>query len=126
MLGINTIDFYSKKLHENRFEFPEERNAFVFDHQLGRRDVTRKPAIRLIRRPLDFLKKLFFRKEYVRDFLGSFKIKFIEDGWRTKHLRAPTLDRVRPFKFSPGRGGEPLRDFTFTSAVLQSKKLLFS
>ena len=80
MLGINTIDFDSKKLHENRFEFPEERNAFVFDHQHGRRNVTRKPAIRLIRKPLDFLKILFFRKEYVCDYLGSFKIKFIEDG----------------------------------------------
>ena len=29
----------------NRVHFPEERNAFVFDPQHGRRDVTCKPAI---------------------------------------------------------------------------------
>ena len=30
--------------------------------------------------------------------------------------------RVRPFKISPGRGGERLRDFTFTSAVYTNPK----
>ena len=37
--------FCSKNLHENGVQFPEERNAFVLDHQHGRRDVTCKPAI---------------------------------------------------------------------------------
>ena len=45
MLGIRTIEFFSKNLHENRVYFPEERNAFVLDYQHGRRDVTCKPAI---------------------------------------------------------------------------------
>ena len=35
----------SKNLLENRVQFPEERNAFVLDHQHSRRDVTCKPAI---------------------------------------------------------------------------------
>ena len=33
MLGVNTIAFFLKNLHENRVKFPEERNAFVLDHQ---------------------------------------------------------------------------------------------
>ena len=37
--------FSKKNLRENRVWFPEERNASVFDHQHGRRDVTCKPAI---------------------------------------------------------------------------------
>ena len=37
--------FFSKKLHENGVNFPEERNAFVLDYQHGFRDVTCKPAI---------------------------------------------------------------------------------
>ena len=39
-----------KNLHENRVQFPEESNAFVLDHQHGRRDVTCKPAIDNIRK----------------------------------------------------------------------------
>ena len=38
-------NFFPKNLHENRVQFPEERNAFVLDHQHGRRDVTCKPAM---------------------------------------------------------------------------------
>ena len=45
MLGVKTKEYFSKNLHENRVQFPEERNAFVLDHQNGRRDVTCKPAI---------------------------------------------------------------------------------
>ena len=45
MLGVKTKNISSKNLHENRVSFPEERNAFVLDHQHGRRDVTFKPAI---------------------------------------------------------------------------------
>ena len=32
MLVVHTIIFFSKNLHENGVYFPEERNAFVFDH----------------------------------------------------------------------------------------------
>ena len=39
--------FFSKNLHENRIQFPEERNPFVLDRQHGRRDVTCKPAIHM-------------------------------------------------------------------------------
>ena len=56
--GLKQKKLFSKNLHENRVLFPEERNAFVLDHQHGRRDVTCKPAtdVRLrlallIRRP---------------------------------------------------------------------------
>ena len=45
MLGVNTIEFFSKNEHENRVWLPEERNAFVLDHQHGRRDFKCKPAI---------------------------------------------------------------------------------
>ena len=38
-------NFFWKNLHKNRVKFPEERNAFVLDHQFGRRDITCKPAI---------------------------------------------------------------------------------
>ena len=55
-----------------KIDFPEERNAFVFDHQHGRRDVTRKPAIRLIRRPLDFLEMFFSEKSKSVIFLEVF------------------------------------------------------
>ena len=37
-------NFFLKNLHENRVMFPEERNAFVLDHQDSRRDVTCKPT----------------------------------------------------------------------------------
>ena len=40
-------NFFSKNLHENRIQFPEERNPFVLDRQHGRRDVTCKPAIHM-------------------------------------------------------------------------------
>ena len=32
MLVVHTIYFFSNNLHENGVYFPEERNAFVFDH----------------------------------------------------------------------------------------------
>ena len=35
--GLNNKIFFSKNLHENRVYFPEERSAFVDDHQHGRR-----------------------------------------------------------------------------------------
>ena len=43
--GSIQYNFFSNNLHENRVSFPEESNAFVLDHQHGRRDVTCKPAI---------------------------------------------------------------------------------
>ena len=43
--GSKQKKLFWKNLHENRVLFPEERNAFVLDHQHGRRDVTCKPAI---------------------------------------------------------------------------------
>ena len=43
--GSKQKNISSNNLHENRVQFPEERNAFVLDHQHGRRDVTCKPAI---------------------------------------------------------------------------------
>ena len=45
--GSKQKNIFSKNLHENRVWFPEERNAFVLDHQHGRHDVTCKPAIKL-------------------------------------------------------------------------------
>ena len=39
--------FFSLNLHENRVQFPEERDAFILDHQHGSRVVTCKPAVRL-------------------------------------------------------------------------------
>ena len=46
MLVVNKVDFFfPKNLHGNGFLFPEERIAFVLDHQDGQRDVTGKPAI---------------------------------------------------------------------------------
>ena len=45
MLGVNTIEFFSINLHENRVQFPEERKAFVLERQHGCRDITCKPAI---------------------------------------------------------------------------------
>ena len=35
MLGVNTIDLiiFWKNLHDNRVKFPEEKDAFVLDHQ---------------------------------------------------------------------------------------------
>ena len=45
MLVVNTKEFFWQNLHQNRAHFPAERNAFVFDPQHGRRDVTCKPAI---------------------------------------------------------------------------------
>ena len=45
MLRVNTIEFFSKNLHENRVKLPEERNAFVLDLQYGRRDLPCKPAM---------------------------------------------------------------------------------
>ena len=45
MLVVNTKEIFGQNLHQNRVHFPAERNAFVFDHQHGRRDVTCKPAV---------------------------------------------------------------------------------
>ena len=45
MSAVNTIEFFPNNLHENGGQFAEERNAFVLDHQHGRRDVTCKLAI---------------------------------------------------------------------------------
>ena len=45
MLVVKTKEFFLLNLHQNRVHFPAERNAFVLDHQHGRRDVTCKPAI---------------------------------------------------------------------------------
>ena len=45
MLVVDTKEFFWQNLHQNRVHFPAERNAFVFDPQHGRRDVTYKPAI---------------------------------------------------------------------------------
>ena len=45
MLVVNTKENFWQNLHQNRVHFPAEGNAFVFDHQHGRRDVTCKPAI---------------------------------------------------------------------------------
>ena len=45
MLVVNTKENFLLNLHQNRVHFPAERNAFVLDHQHGRRDVTCKPAI---------------------------------------------------------------------------------
>ena len=46
MLVVNKKEIFLLNLHQNRVHFPAERNAFVLDHQHGRRDVTCKPAIR--------------------------------------------------------------------------------
>ena len=48
MLVVNTKEIFLLNLHQNIVHFPAERNAFVLDHQHGRRDVTCKPAIELI------------------------------------------------------------------------------
>ena len=48
MLVVNTKEIFLLNLHQNRVHFPAERNAFVLDHQHGRRDVTCKPAISMI------------------------------------------------------------------------------
>ena len=45
MLGVNTKETFLLNLHQNRIQFPAERNVFVLDHQHGHRDVTCKPAI---------------------------------------------------------------------------------
>ena len=45
MLVVNTKETFLLNLHQNRVHFPAERNAFVLDHQHGRRDVNCKPAI---------------------------------------------------------------------------------
>ena len=45
MLVVKTKEIFLLNLHQNRVHFPAARNAFVLDHQHGRRDVTCKPAI---------------------------------------------------------------------------------
>ena len=48
MLVVNTKEIFLLNLHQNGVHFPAERNAFVLDHQHGRRDVTCQPAIALV------------------------------------------------------------------------------
>ena len=48
MLVVNTKETFLLNLHQNRVHFPAERNAFVFEPQHGRRDVTCKPAIEVV------------------------------------------------------------------------------
>ena len=48
MLVVNTKEIFLLNLHQNRVHFPAERDAFVLDHQHGRRDVTCKPAIKAL------------------------------------------------------------------------------
>ena len=48
MLVVNTKEIFLLNLHQNGVHFPAERDAFVLDHQHGRRDVTCKPAIKLV------------------------------------------------------------------------------
>ena len=43
--GSIKYTFFSKNLHENIVQFPEERNASFLNHLHGRRGVTCKPAI---------------------------------------------------------------------------------
>ena len=45
MLVVKTKEIFLLNLHQNKVHFPAERNAFVLDHQHGRRDVTCKPAM---------------------------------------------------------------------------------
>ena len=45
MLVVNTKEIFLLNLHQNKAHFPAERNAFVLDHQHGRRDVSCKPAM---------------------------------------------------------------------------------
>ena len=47
MLVANTKEIFLLNLHQNRVDFPAERNAFVLDHQHGHRDVTCKAALTL-------------------------------------------------------------------------------
>ena len=51
MLDHNTTEFFAKDLHENKVQFPEERNAFVLDYQHGRRDVTCNQQLGTVRKP---------------------------------------------------------------------------
>ena len=37
--------FFSQNLHEKSVQFPKEKDAFVLDHQHGRRDITCKPVL---------------------------------------------------------------------------------
>ena len=55
MLVVNTKEIFLLNLHQNRVHFPAERNAFVLDHQHGRRDVTCKPAIEHFKTFSDFI-----------------------------------------------------------------------
>ena len=58
MLVVKTKEIFLLNLHQNRVHFPAERNAFVLDHQHGRRDVTCKPAI-YEKKTMFFLTDLF-------------------------------------------------------------------
>ena len=43
--GLIQYNFFSKNLHENGVQFPEERNAFFLDHQHDHSDVMCKPEM---------------------------------------------------------------------------------
>ena len=73
MLVVNTKEIFLLNLHQNRVHFPAERNAFVLDHQHGRRDVTCKPAI------------LVDRTEAVNKFLWL-QVPRIEMAYNLKNL----------------------------------------
>ena len=45
MFGQYKRIFFSQNLHENGVQFPKEKDAFVLDHQHGRRDVSCKPVL---------------------------------------------------------------------------------
>ena len=78
MLVVNTKEIFLLNLHQNRVHFPAERNAFVLDHQHGRRDVTCKPAIHLS----IYLSIFFFD---ALPSVNGWRWK-ISAGWRSKYL----------------------------------------
>ena len=89
MLVVNTKEIFLLNLHQNRAHFPAERNAFVLDHQHGRRDVTCKPAItqcHLISCLISVLKKfilficsIFESQKYQNEELTIFNSSLIGD-----------------------------------------------
>ena len=66
MLVVNTKEIFMLNLHQNRVHFPAERNAFVLDHQHGRRDVTCKPAIIIKTTYPNSPRAYIFRRAYYR------------------------------------------------------------
>ena len=74
MLVVNTKESLLLNLHQNRVHFPAERNAFVLDHQHGRRDVTCKPAIRAVLNLVTFWSSAKIDLGYVWE--DSFRFSF--------------------------------------------------